>query len=579
LSQKQPIVIIVQNDTEAAKLEYLLLSLHNWLKTYKYDNFVSEMPRINQIKVTNKVGVLIDSNSIIFNSDVLPKHKLALTYKILFNAANYDIIILPLRLAVLPAVLKSRNYAKPFMMKLGANYKFAELTKQLVSLGYVRVDIVQEPGEFAIRGGIIDIYEAATNYACRLDFFGETLESIKQLDILTQRSSKSQTSYLISPIVNFFTNKNNPLAVNLLDYLGKTHRIVVPDYELIESFYKDFQEICEFYLTNNNQITNNQILGDFSVNNKFDYDLIKQSKTDSQLNKKNKLHYNDYYFDFNELINNQILNILLISPFSDTDNQLDSQKFLNNMVAKIPQTIINFLDNLPNGFQANISKAVNSKNIINPLELIAGDILVHQRYGIGRYLGLAKRYIGSDKKRYQEYVEIEYAGRYKDNDLLLVSTSSLDQITKYIGHDNPRLSKLGTSHWQKARRDARYLARRITEQLVKLYTKRLATTGFAFGSDSQAQKNFEDEFEFVETSDQLKTIKQVKDDMEAPYPMDRLICGDVGYGKTEIAFRAAFKAVDNAKQVVILAPTTLLVNQHYETCLKRFSNTDRKSVV
>jgi transcription-repair coupling factor (superfamily II helicase) len=208
------------------------------------------------------------------------------------------------------------------------------------------------------------------------------------------------------------------------------------------------------------------------------------------------------------------------------------------------------------------------RNTIDPLELRAGDYVVHEQHGIGRYVEMVQRTVnGADR----EYLVIEYAPskRGQPGDRLYAPTDALDQLSRYVGGESPTLHKMGGSEWQKAKQRARKAVREIAAQLIQLYAARQHSKGFAFGPDSPWQRELEDAFPYTETPDQLSAIEEVKADMEKPIPMDRLICGDVGYGKTEIAVRAAFKAVQDGKQVAILVPTTLLAQQHFNTFTER----------
>ena len=221
--------------------------------------------------------------------------------------------------------------------------------------------------------------------------------------------------------------------------------------------------------------------------------------------------------------------------------------------------------------------ARRSRKSVDPLSLHPGDLVVHAQHGVGRFVELMRRGVGSAKSAAnsatREYVVIEYAPskRGQPGDRLLVPTDSLDQVSKYVGGDAPALNKMGGADWARTKSKARKAVREIAGELVRLYAARSATTGHAFGPDTPWQAELEEAFPYTETPDQLATIDDVKRDMEAPQPMDRLICGDVGYGKTEIAVRAAFKAVAEGKQVAVLVPTTLLVTQHAETFTERYA--------
>jgi transcription-repair coupling factor (superfamily II helicase) len=210
------------------------------------------------------------------------------------------------------------------------------------------------------------------------------------------------------------------------------------------------------------------------------------------------------------------------------------------------------------------------RNTIDPLELRAADYVVHEQHGIGRYVELVQRQVNGAER---EYLVIEYAAakRGQPGDRLFVPTDALDQLSRYVGGEQPTLHKMGGSEWQKAKARARKAVREIAAQLIQLYAARQSAKGHAFGPDSPWQRELEDAFPYTETPDQLAAIEEVKVDMEKPVPMDRLICGDVGYGKTEIAVRAAFKAVQDGKQVAILVPTTLLAQQHFNTFSERMA--------
>ncbi|GIH77231.1 transcription-repair coupling factor [Planobispora longispora] len=204
------------------------------------------------------------------------------------------------------------------------------------------------------------------------------------------------------------------------------------------------------------------------------------------------------------------------------------------------------------------------RNMVDPLQLKVGDHVVHEQHGVGRYIEMVQRTVQGATR---EYLVIEYA----KGDRLYVPTDQLDEVTRYVGGESPTLNRMGGADWAKAKTKARKAVKEIAGELIRLYSARMASPGHAFGPDTPWQREMEDAFPYAETGDQLEAIDEVKRDMERPIPMDRLICGDVGYGKTEIAVRAAFKAVQDGKQVAVLVPTTLLVQQHLSTFTERFS--------
>ncbi|SCG03403.1 transcription-repair coupling factor, partial [Streptomyces sp. MnatMP-M17] len=210
------------------------------------------------------------------------------------------------------------------------------------------------------------------------------------------------------------------------------------------------------------------------------------------------------------------------------------------------------------------------RKTIDPLTLEAGDYIVHEQHGVGRYVEMVQRTVQGATR---EYLLVEYAPakRGQPGDRLYIPTDQLEQVTKYVGGEAPTLHRLGGADWTKTKQRAKKAVKEIAADLIKLYSARMAAPGHAFGPDTPWQRELEDAFPYVETPDQLSTIAEVKEDMEKTVPMDRLICGDVGYGKTEIAVRAAFKAVQDGKQVAVLVPTTLLVQQHFGTFSERYA--------
>ncbi len=210
------------------------------------------------------------------------------------------------------------------------------------------------------------------------------------------------------------------------------------------------------------------------------------------------------------------------------------------------------------------------RRALDPLQLQPGDLIVHEQHGVGRYVEMVRRTVNGGER---EYLIVEYAAARKGQpaDRLFVPTDSLDQLTRYVGGESPSLNRLGGSDWAKTKGRARKAVKEIAAGLIRLYSARMATKGHAFAPDTPWQRELEDAFPYVETPDQLAAINEVKADMEKPLPMDRIICGDVGYGKTEVAVRAAFKAVQDGKQVAVLVPTTLLAQQHHSTFSERMS--------
>ncbi len=518
--------------------------------------------------------------------------------------------------------LKSYSLLK---IQTGLSRDFLGLIKQLVEMNYQREEIVQARGEFAVRGGIIDIFPAQLQHPIRIEFFEDEVEEIRSFSVADQRTIeliKEEVEIPALLYLDFESSKflsfqefiNVKAKAFLLDperLKRRAEDVVKTDKEFIEVYWQtqadsenssnslidlklyDYQEIINnFKKINTGLVFSSNLLIVDESNDKKTIDLgvkIQGRNTENILT------------NFENLKNllNEKNKLAVVLQGQGSAQRLLEQAAEFDIPAKI-QTTSSFDQDLLNIFQANIAigfeypienlivysereifgqksaeKSANKlpsrrRKQIDLLTLNTGDYLVHEQHGIGRYLELANRQVG---KAQREYLVIEFAAskRGQPADRLYLPTDQLDQITKYVGGETPTLSRLGGSDWEKTKGRARKAVKQIAAELIRLYSIRQTSKGFAFSPDTPWQKELEDAFAYVETPDQLSSIEDVKRDMEKTLPMDRVIAGDVGYGKTEIAVRAAFKATQDGKQVAVLVPTTLLAQQHFVTFSERFA--------
>lgn len=472
----------------------------------------------------------------------------------------------------------------------------------LIEYDFERVDFVYEPGQFAIRGGIVDIFSFSNDLPYRIEFFGNLVESIRTFDTENQLSvNKIHTVTIVPNVQAKFLTENN---ISLLEYIDSDAVIWIKDVQftldIVQSGYKNASKLWsalsaqdkehnpewidpKFSFTDEKMLAN--LLQDFPVvefGKQFFYDADHQI----QFNQRPQPSFNK---DFGLLIHNikeneekKITNCI----FSDSPKQIERLfailDDLDKTVKFIPISIA-----LREGFSDEElklacytdhqifdryykykhkkgyarSQAITLKEL---RDLKPGDYITHIDHGIGKYAGLEKVEVNG---KMQEMIRLVYA----DNDLLYVNINSLNRISKYTGKDGtvPKMNKLGTDTWDKLKRTTKKKVKDIARDLIKLYAQRKAQTGNAFSPDTYLQTELEASFIYEDTPDQEKATNDVKKDMEAPHPMDRLVCGDVGFGKTEVAVRAAFKAVADSKQVAVLVPTTILALQHHRTFSER----------
>ena len=580
------------------------------------------------------------------------------------------VIVCSVRALLQPIIANDLN-TSIIKIQQGLNLHMQELMNQLIRFGFSRSDLVERRGDFAVRGGILDIFPADQDHPIRIDFFGDEIEELSYFSISDQRSlEKIKVEVSIYPcremlIDEKLKQKARTLGKDFPEIKDLTEKICEGIlFEGMESLaaglVDDFKSITD-YLSPSTQIwlidepriksraidllqTNNEFLqaawstvawsdskkieAPIELSNKlkiggfYELNYIKQQAEKKKLSLRTLNLYSsdpaDKELDFLDEIESYankyekaILDIKswkkqgyvvvftaaatgILQRFSEV---LNSSEIANQQISEFDQSINNELiwlikSDIHHGFISFKYKFVlvtdkdlsgqkssdkdlarmpsKRRKAIDPLQLNSGDYVVHEQHGVGRYLELITRTTNGASR---EYLVIEYAPSKRGHpaDRIFVPTDTLEQVTKYVGGESPTLHKIGGSDWQSSKRKARKAVKQIAAELIRLYAARMSAPGFAFSVDTTWQKELENSFPFVETVDQQATIDEVKRDMEKPNPMDRIVCGDVGYGKTEIAVRAAFKAVQDGKQVAILVPTTLLVQQHFKTFSARYS--------
>lgn len=508
--------------------------------------------------------------------------------------------------------LPEREQFKKNIIKLRVNneYNQKELIDKLLNMGYEREVIVNKTGEIAIRGFVIDVFILGSDNPIRIEFWGDEVDSIRIFDVETQLTIKNIDEVTILPntefLVDDYVEKANRKQKNIINYINpvnilnyfKEPLIIYGDYNSVEQGYKFLiEEITNYnnsldiplntsYMNNFYSYSNIEsvYLNNLSVSETQNKILFKTQELDIlAVSAKEKNELLNSYLNKNMIVvvcvssryrANQLIELLENEnlQFTDESNFIEgkiniivkdiSEGFIiNDLVVFSEREIFNKRDN--NFIYKTNFKMGSKVRDINKLQI--GDYVVHYVHGIGRYMGLTTLTKNGLKK---DYLQIEY----RNNDKIYLPVEKLELISKYSSNSGavPRLNKLGSNEWEKTKQRVQTKVKNIAFDLLKLYALRESSLGFAFLPDTEEQIDFEKEFHFKETPDQLKVIEEVKRDMESPRPMDRLLCGDVGFGKTEVAFRAIFKAIMSGKQAAFLCPTTILSDQHYKNALERF---------
>lgn len=601
------------------------------------------------------------------------------------------VVVAPIRSVLQPQTAGLAEIS-PVHLEVGAEIDINDLARALVDAAYNRVDLVERRGEFAVRGGIVDIFPPRAEHPVRVDFFGDSIEEIRSFTVADQRSA-AETFQVVQadPCRELLLTDEvkgrakalipkHPELAEMLEKISEGHyvegmealtsalvdglellvevlpadaMVVVNDPELVRtravelvktsreflnagwsaaagggrapidlgsSAYRDLADVRRVALDRGQAWWS---LSPFAAAPAEDASLWSEDGVvvdfSSALDEAN---------DEADHVESIMLDIEAIDPWrGDIEGAVLAMKHavgegwrvvltveghgLGQRMAEVlrehdlPATVVEAVEGEPeqalvtivpaqqrHGFRSERLKLAlfstgdlaaqqvadkslrrmpsRRKNQIEPLELKAGDAIVHESHGVGRYVEMVTRTAGGSTR---EYLVIEYAPskRGQPGDRLYVPMDQLDLVTRYVGGEAPTLDRMGGADWRARKTRARKAVREIAAELIKLYAARQASRGFAFSADTQWQRELEDNFAYVETPDQLGTLAEVKTDMERIIPMDRLVCGDVGYGKTEIAVRAAFKAVQDGKQVAVLVPTTLLVTQHSQTFIDRYA--------
>ena len=476
------------------------------------------------------------------------------------------------------------------------------LMEFLQANGFERRDFIFEPGEFSVRGGIVDLFSFAHEYPFRIDLDGDIIESIRTFDVNDQLSLKEIAHFSLLP--NIQEQRNQETTFSITDYFDSKTIVVAQDMAIqIEDLAKAWEKALQVHQEavdfgrevipkHPKQIWNTP-KGFVAVLDPFTQihysgnrptgkvDIIEFYQQPQPLFKRNfpmlidwmqqneKDGYKTLVFSENSRQIERLTTILADTKAQATFDPVYqglSAGFVDRDVKIAFATEHQLFDKYyrPKGRQKYSSQT--SLTLRELKNLKPGDFVTHIDHGIGRFAGLEKMDVHGVT---QEVVRIVY----KDNDLLYVSVNSLHKISKYTGKDGtpPSMHKLGSPQWDKQKKATKKKVKDIARELIALYAKRKAQQGFAFGPDNYLQMELEASFFYEDTPDQGKAVEDTKRDMESPQPMDRLVCGDVGFGKTEVAMRAAFKAVCDSKQVAVLVPTTILAQQHYRSFTKRFA--------
>jgi len=475
----------------------------------------------------------------------------------------------------------------------GDNISIEFINEFLFEYGFERVDFVYEPGQFSVRGSIVDVFSFSNEDPYRLDFFGDEVDSIRSFNIDNQISKDSFSKITIVPniqsenisgerisFLEFLSNATYCFGNDLnlfMDHINEIHRQTIlnqPEDNLIEQIVtgkvlrKQLEQftVCDF----GNDLA-------FEPNISFKVSNSKQPvfNKNFELLGQNLLEYKTNGYELFILSNQEKQIERLQTIFRDTSVNVNftpqhfilHEGFIDHDLKICCYTDHQIFERY-HRFKLKTRKAQREAISLKELnQLHPGDYVVHVDHGIGKFAGLVKTHEGGKP---QEAIRLVY----KDNDSLLVNIHSLHRISKYKGKDGtePRLNKLGTGAWQKMKSRTKAKVKDIAKDLIALYAQRLSEKGFAFSPDTYLQTELEASFIYEDTPDQEKTTAAVKSDMEKQMPMDRLVCGDVGFGKTEVAIRAAFKAVADSKQVAVLVPTTILALQHFKTFSERLEN-------
>ena len=455
-------------------------------------------------------------------------------------------------------------------LSVGDEISHEDIVDALFSSGFQRVDFVSEPGQFAVRGAIIDIFSYSYNDPFRISFFGDEIETINVFDCNTQLSKEKKERADIYPDITSYADDQDTLTY-ITDILPDETLVWLDSSDMYKDrdFFKSLTRFRRIYL---------------------ELPLSRQNEECIRFNIVPQPKFNKNFELLTEDIRKRLEEGYRVRIYGEKQSQLERLKSILSQNSGILPEFISGC-NIHNGFidheckvccysdheifdrfhRVSIRRTVEKSEqlTINDLTSFAiGDYIVHIDYGVGIFGGLVR--MRDDKGRMHEVVKLTY----KDNDVVFVSVHALHKISRYKSKDSepPKIHKLGSRAWQNLKTSTKSKVKDIAKDLIQLYAKRKSVKGFAFSADTYLQQELESSFMYEDTPDQEKAVYAVKRDMEDDCPMDRLVCGDVGFGKTEVAVRAAFKAVADSKQVAVLVPTTILALQHYKTFLNRLKD-------
>jgi len=639
-AKKSSILVITASSNGASDLAKEIKELHP--ETYEFPAWET-LPHERLSPSSDTVAKRISTLNMLTRFQELEKKKGKKA-----TASNL-VVVAPIRAAI-HKINKEITTIKPIAIEIGLEIDLIQLQFQLVTFSYQRTDLVEKRGEFAVRGGILDIFPPNQDHPIRIDFFGDEIEDLAFFSVADQRTiGKLSGKVEILPCRELLiTDEIKERARNIAkefenELLNKIADGIQPEgmESLIPVLIDDLQLISDSMPSNYQTIfiEKERLIARTSDLLATNEEFKEAAWSNAAVGAKAPIEAGATFIDWEQFVSEQkqardfkqfgtesdgFLEITPIEPFRGNGEKLidvlakaisnqnrvifsaTSRGMIDryasifrdaNLPVQIQQPLnaaptagyINLtasfyrhgfeFDNLTliterdfTGTQSGTGERLPSrrKKNIDPLQLKSGDYVVHEQHGIGRFLELVQRTVGGVTR---EYLVIEYAAakRGQPGDRIFVPTDALDLISKYIGGETPTVHRIGSAEWSKAKTRARKAVKEIAGELIRLYAARTSSPGFAFSPDTPWQRELEDSFAYVETADQLSTIEDVKADMERPYPMDRLVCGDVGYGKTEIAVRAAFKSVQDGKQVAVLVPTTLLVQQHLKTFSERYA--------
>ncbi len=582
-----PFLLILNNKEEAA---YYLNDLEQMIGDQDVLFYPGSFRRPYQIEETDNANVLL-------RAEVLNR----------INSRKKPAIIVSYPEALFEKVVTRKELDKNTLkVSVGDKISIDFINEVLFEYEFKRVDFITEPGEFSVRGGIVDVFSFSNDNPYRIEFFGNEVDSIRTFDVATQLSIEIQKKITIIPNVenkvfqenresflDYISEKTVLFLQNTEDFLSQLDKQFARAEEAFEKLSKEIKHATPEQLFLNQRAFVKRAL-DFSIVELGSKPIFKSTKQiefhmqpqpsfnkqfDLLLNNLNENHFNgykNYLFCSNEA---QAKRFHDIFETLDEANSEDIRKQYHTIVLPLYQGFIDeenqitcYTDHqiFERYHKFNIKNGYSKKQNITLKELTTlsvGDYVTHIDHGIGKFGGLQKIQV---EGKTQETIKLVYA----DNDIVYVSIHSLHKISKYNGKDGtpPKIYKLGSNAWKVLKQKTKARVKHIAFNLIQLYAKRRLEKGFQFAPDSYLQNELESSFIYEDTPDQTKSTQEVKADMESDRPMDRLVCGDVGFGKTEVAIRAAFKAVDNSKQVAVLVPTTILAYQHYRTFSERLKD-------